>query len=120
MPNYKGETRLYGLENGAVYKMPSVHCVFCKHCTDLFYDYTNGPYMFTCDKGLGLNVSETSCSCEGFEDDGYVLDEEEQKKRMEVTVTYLNFIDKIIKSAKDRGKYNGKTIWKRENFNKED
>lgn len=119
MSKYEGETRLYGLENGSVYKMPSVHCVFCKHCTDLFYDYTNGPYMFCCDKELELNISETGCSCVGFEDDGYVLDEEEQKKRMEFTVASLNFIDKIIKSAKDRDKYDGKIIWKRENFNKE-
>ena len=24
-------------------------CFFCEHCTDIFYDYTNGPYMFFCD-----------------------------------------------------------------------
>ena len=24
-------------------------CFFCKRCTDIFYDYTNGPYMFFCD-----------------------------------------------------------------------
>lgn len=24
-------------------------CFFCRHCTDIFYDYTNGPYMFICD-----------------------------------------------------------------------
>ena len=25
-------------------------CFFCQHCTDIFFDYTNGPYMFICDK----------------------------------------------------------------------
>ena len=24
-------------------------CFFCKHCTDVFYDYTNGPYMIICE-----------------------------------------------------------------------
>lgn len=23
-------------------------CLVCKHCTDMFYDYTNGPYMVMC------------------------------------------------------------------------
>ena len=25
-------------------------CFFCQHCTDIFFDYTNGPYMFICDE----------------------------------------------------------------------
>ena len=24
-------------------------CFFCKHLTDLFWDYSSGPYMFFCD-----------------------------------------------------------------------
>ena len=24
-------------------------CFFCQHLTDIFYDYTNGPYGFGCD-----------------------------------------------------------------------
>ena len=24
-------------------------CFFCKHSTDVFYDFTNGPYMIVCD-----------------------------------------------------------------------
>ncbi len=27
---------------------PTKHCVFCRHCTDIFYDATSGPYMFVC------------------------------------------------------------------------
>jgi len=30
-------------------------CLFCKHCTDVWFDYTNGPYMFLCDKHEGEN-----------------------------------------------------------------
>jgi hypothetical protein len=26
-------------------------CFFCQHLTDIFFDYTNGPYMFICEKG---------------------------------------------------------------------
>jgi hypothetical protein len=30
-------------------------CFFCKHCTDVWFDYTNGPYMFFCEKHDGEN-----------------------------------------------------------------
>jgi hypothetical protein len=42
-------TRPFRCDNGAVYLMPEKHCVFCEHCTDLLFDYTNGPYMFFCE-----------------------------------------------------------------------
>lgn len=29
--------------------VPPRHCLFCKHNTDVFWDYTNGPYIFICD-----------------------------------------------------------------------
>lgn len=32
------------------YNLPDHACVFCKHCTDVFYDYSNGIYMLICDK----------------------------------------------------------------------
>ena len=28
---------------------PAKSCVFCNHCTDIYYDYSNGPYMFACE-----------------------------------------------------------------------
>ena len=40
-------------DNGTTYSIPENHCVFCEHCTDIFYDYTNGPYLFFCDIGSG-------------------------------------------------------------------
>ena len=27
---------------------PINSCYFCQHCTDIWFDYTNGPYMFLC------------------------------------------------------------------------
>lgn len=34
------------------YCMPAdkQNCFFCSHCTDIYYDATNGPYMSLCDK----------------------------------------------------------------------
>lgn len=52
-------------DNGKVYMMPEEHCVFCRHCHDIFYDYTNGPYMFFCEE----NHSDFE-SCKSFEMDG--------------------------------------------------
>ena len=39
-------------DNGKTYIFPAKHCAFCEHCTDIWYDYTNGPYMFLCVKGF--------------------------------------------------------------------
>ena len=35
-------------------------CFFCQHCTDIFFDYTNGPYMFLCDED-----ADTRKGCDG-------------------------------------------------------
>ena len=64
---YKGQTKPYKLEHGITYLMPVNHCVFCKHCTDIFYDYSNGPYMFMCDLGLNPEITEDICKCPKFE-----------------------------------------------------
>lgn len=29
--------------------VPDKHCLVCKHCTDVFFDYTHGPYLFICE-----------------------------------------------------------------------
>lgn len=31
------------------YKVPDNACVLCEHCTDIFWDYTNGPYGIVCE-----------------------------------------------------------------------
>lgn len=31
--------------------VPARSCLFCGNCTDVIWDYTNGPYMFLCDIG---------------------------------------------------------------------
>lgn len=41
-------------------------CVFCSHCTDIFWDY-NGIYALICD--LGREESSLNHTCEEFEED---------------------------------------------------
>jgi len=43
-------------------------CFFCSHCTDIFYDYTNGPYLFICDIGRDIETAFKG-QCNKFEDD---------------------------------------------------
>ncbi len=31
------------------YKVPDNACVLCEHCTDIYWDYTNGPYGIVCE-----------------------------------------------------------------------
>lgn len=46
-------------------KMPARSCIFCGNCTDIFWDYTNGPYMFFCD--IGKDTREGAAgNCSGF------------------------------------------------------
>lgn len=75
--------RPYECGEMTVWNMPATHCVFCKHCTGVIWDYTSGPYGYCCEKDLRATVTETEWICEGFEDDGYVFDEEDYKKRLE-------------------------------------
>lgn len=44
---------------------PSRACLFCDRCSDVFWDYTHGPYMFFCDAGMDTSVGAEG-RCEGF------------------------------------------------------
>ena len=40
-------------------------CFFCKHCVEILFDFTNGPYMFVCDKEKDTNSGlKGECSVE--------------------------------------------------------
>lgn len=41
------------------------NCVFCKHCTDMFWDYTHGPYMIFCEK----DCLTEKLTCQYFEEE---------------------------------------------------
>ena len=38
----------YRLTNHFAVLAPDNCCLFCDHCTDVWWDYENGPYMFFC------------------------------------------------------------------------
>jgi len=37
------------LEHGVFCAVPEESCCTCKHCTDVFWDYSNGIYMLICE-----------------------------------------------------------------------
>ena len=71
---------IFECENGTVYGIPknTKCCLICKHCTSILYDYTNGPYMFSC----GIGEKEEECmNCNSFElEEGTMTVEEYEAK----------------------------------------
>lgn len=58
MPGYKK----WECQNGRTYCAKENSCLFCAHCTDIFWDYTNGPYMFICERDQDIeNGFEGKC-----------------------------------------------------------
>ena len=45
--------------------LPDKCCAFCSHCSDVFYDYSNGPYLYLCTKDNDTNQWNT---CTDFDD----------------------------------------------------
>lgn len=57
---------------GVEYASDTPHCLFCDHCTDIFYD-CNGPYMAIC----GLHHKQAPGKpCEDFQ---YTVDNEKKQ-----------------------------------------
>lgn len=53
-------------DNDHVYMAFKNSCVFCEHC-DVFWDYTNGPYLFLCDADCNTEHG-LSGQCEIFKE----------------------------------------------------
>ena len=53
--------KLFECDDGYNYHLPDNHCAFCVNCTDIFWDYTHGPYMFSC--SIGMTAFNDTCSC---------------------------------------------------------
>lgn len=52
-----------------VYTLPDHCCVFCKHCSAVWWDYSNGICNITCDNDIyGINGNIQNV-CDKFEDD---------------------------------------------------
>jgi len=48
---------------------PERSCFFCRHCTDIFFDYTHGPYLFICREGVNTS-NGLKGQCNLFKEDG--------------------------------------------------
>ena len=91
----RSDGMVFGLKN-------KKNCLICKHCTDIFWDYTHGPYMLFCEKSEissndGSNLpEETNCGteCDLFEiEDGVMTVSEYEKKRQAKEMEdFYNFI----------------------------
>jgi hypothetical protein len=44
----------YGFIKGYKYHLPYTACVFCKHCTDIFWDFSGGIYGLICEKNMDI------------------------------------------------------------------
>jgi len=66
-PKSENMTRTYSCEYYTVKAYP-MSCFFCRHCTDIFFDYTHGPYMFMCELDLDVDLGLQG-KCDGFEED---------------------------------------------------
>lgn len=58
--------RIFTLNCGMSFKCPDNACVFCDHCTDIFYDYTNRIYMLVC----RLHDNPNGQGCHDFREGG--------------------------------------------------
>ena len=71
-PNIKSEdTKLYIVNDPYCEYFVMAHkksCFFCKHLSDLVYDYENGPYMFICDKDCYSSKCMNG-NCQNFEEE---------------------------------------------------
>lgn len=43
---------------------PPKCCLFCTNCTDIWWDYTHGPYMMACE--LHHEENDTAYDCGGY------------------------------------------------------
>lgn len=57
--------RRYRLDDYFSVDAPEKCCLFCKYCSDVFYDYSHGPYMFFCQEGHGGDFE----TCNNFEEE---------------------------------------------------
>jgi hypothetical protein len=48
---------------------PDRSCLFCDRCTDVFWDFTHGPYMFVCSAGADTSFGVRG-DCPSFSEEG--------------------------------------------------
>ena len=90
----RSDGNVYGLK-------PRKCCLICKHCTDIFWDYTHGPYMVVCEKSERSGNEESNfpeetnlgTECDLFElEDGVMTVAEYKKRQANELEDFYNFI----------------------------
>lgn len=66
MPEHE-QTRIFRGPGYTVKAHPK-SCFFCQHLTDIFYDYTNGPYGFVCNLEGDIETGMRGV-CDNFEEE---------------------------------------------------
>ena len=66
---------IFECENGKIYGCKPPHCLVCKHCTDILYDW-NVPYLFLCD--IGENNDNHDCKLFELEENAITVEEFEK------------------------------------------
>lgn len=102
--------REYYFDDGYSVWAPEKSCCFCKNCTDIWYDYTNGPYMFHCVKAEESDDKEDTLTPLGYEGKcGYFeFDEEGEKSQIEIKKSMVSNIreQETVKSILGEDMYN--------------
>jgi hypothetical protein len=79
------EHKVFELSDGRKFGAHKRSCLFCEHCSDIFWDYTNGIYGISCD--INWNNAESrrehihlsfDGKCKSFEESEDVNDGEEK------------------------------------------
>lgn len=86
---------VFECETGRIYRCKSPSCLVCQHCTDFFYDYSNGPYLALCE----LSKSNANHDCQDFLLDEYAVTIEEyvtrKQKKYEEEISKFNLSDEF-------------------------
>lgn len=67
--NVEDDERIFEAITGKKYIAKKYACLFCKHCSEILVDYTNGPYLVACELEPGRDCWEWfSKRCPDFEE----------------------------------------------------
>lgn len=65
--NEQYQVKHFQCDSGRIYELPSEACVFCEHCTDIFWDYSHGIYMLICcEEQSAVEFGNVPCICKKF------------------------------------------------------
>ena len=60
----------YQCDSGRLYELPERACVFCTHCTDIFWDFSHGIYKLYCEHHCkAAEFGNVPCICKRFDED---------------------------------------------------